>query len=178
MSQDGQAWVAWFERHLTSSVDGVVWAFQRIPAARHWQYPPAPGYLGIWPPARHLWHLAGYEQTIVLPSMQQWLGGPLPDGAAWHDDDASWGQQPRDAEALIAALTAVRARQVVLLSALHAVDWDVPRLTLWGMQPLAMVVTKTYQHTFEHGDTLLRMGLWWDHRAAAEADERAAGADS
>jgi len=22
-------------------------------------------------------------------------------------------------------------------------------------------VTKTYQHTFEHGDTLLRMALWW-----------------
>ena len=25
-----------------------------------------------------------------------------------------------------------------------------------------MIVTKTYQHTFEHGDTLLRMGLWWE----------------
>jgi len=28
---------------------------------------------------------------------------------------------------------------------------------------LAWVITKTFQHTYEHGDTLLRMGLWWQH---------------
>lgn len=174
MSQDGAAWVAWFERQLTSTVEGAVWALQQIPPARHGQRPPAPGYLGIWPPSRHLWHMAGYERAIVLPSMQQWLGGPLPDVAAWHDDDATWAQQPPDSALLSAALTAVRAEQIAMLPALRAVDWAERRPTVWGMQPLAMVVTKTYQHTLEHTDTLLRMGLWWDHRAAAE-EARAAG---
>jgi hypothetical protein len=26
-----------------------------------------------------------------------------------------------------------------------------------------MVVTKTFQHTYEHADTILRMGLSWHH---------------
>lgn len=27
---------------------------------------------------------------------------------------------------------------------------------------MSMIVTKTFQHTYEHGDTLLRMGIWWE----------------
>jgi hypothetical protein len=49
-----------------------------------------------------------------------------------------------------------------LVDALEQVDWEAPQATLWGDKPLKMIVTKTYQHTFEHGDTLLRMGLWWE----------------
>ena len=49
-----------------------------------------------------------------------------------------------------------------MLDELAQVDWEAPQATLWGDKPLKMIVTKTYQHTFEHGDTLLRMGLWWE----------------
>jgi hypothetical protein len=42
--------------------------------------------------------------------------------------------------------------QIKLLDDLSAFDWDAPRETIWGMKPLSMVVTKTHQHTFEHGD--------------------------
>jgi hypothetical protein len=35
-------------------------------------------------------------------------------------------------------------------------------------------VTKTYQHTLERCDTLLRMGLWWDDAERDIAARRAA----
>jgi hypothetical protein len=48
------------------------------------------------------------------------------------------------------------------LNQLASTDWSTPRQTSWRLKPLSMVVTKTFQHTYEHGDTLLRMGLWWE----------------
>jgi hypothetical protein len=61
-----------------------------------------------------------------------------------------------------------------LLDTLSGVDWTTPRATLWGHKPLSMIVTKTFQHTYEHGDTILRMGLWWKE----DAEEAAAAAAS
>jgi hypothetical protein len=46
--------------------------------------------------------------------------------------------------------------------------------TLWRPRPLSWIVTKTFQHTYEHGDTLLRMVLWWKHIAAQIAAHRTA----
>ena len=69
----------------------------------------------------------------------------------------------------------IRRQQIVMLDELAQVDWEAPQATLWGDKPLKMIVTKTYQHTFEHGDTLLRMGLWWEEFAGRRwrRDERA-----
>ena len=86
----------------------------------------------------------------------------MPGEDAWLDDDHSWTQsKKRGADDIAAAFCAVRQEQIALLKQLESADWETPRETLWGMKPLKMIVTKTYQHTFEHGDTLLRMALWW-----------------
>jgi hypothetical protein len=61
----------------------------------------------------------------------------------------------------VAAFCDLRRQQILMLDQLEQVDWEAPRPTPWGEKPLKMVVTKTYQHTLEHCDTLLRMGLWW-----------------
>lgn len=87
----------------------------------------------------------------------------MPDNDAWSDDDQSWAKsRQRGADDIAAAFCAVRQEQIELLKQLEGADWETPRETLWGMKPLKMSVTKTYQHTLEHGDTLLRMALWWD----------------
>jgi hypothetical protein len=120
--------------------------------------------MGTWTPLRHLWHVIGYEEMLVVPSMQQWVGGSMPDGGAWQDDDEAFAAAlgtGLTADKVIARFRAVRQQQLDLLDELTGVDWEVPRPTLWGNRPLKMVVTKTYQQTFEHGDTLLRMALWW-----------------
>jgi hypothetical protein len=164
-------WATWFQQQLQSSGDGFVWAFEQIGRDLHHKLPPRPGYLGSWPPIRHIWHVARYERTLVIPSMRQWLGAPLADGDGWHegdDDDVDFAQACQQGLGdVVAAFCDIRLQQIAMLNELAQVDWETPRATLWGNKPLKMIVTKTYQHTFEHGDTLLRMGLWW-----AEFEER------
>ena len=160
-------WITWFRYQLRASADGFAWALSQIPLAHHTQLPPRPDYLGTWPPIRHVWHVMEYERCQVIPSMQQWLGGSMPVEETWADDDTAWANAlkvpPSD---FGAEFQRIRQEQVVLLDQLGQVDWSVPRVTLWGNKPLSMIVTKTFQHTYEHGDTLLRMGLRWDELLA------------
>ena len=163
-------YVAWFRYQLQASADGFMWAAQQLDPQHYNLLPPAPSYLGTWPPARHIWHITGYERCLVIPSMRQWLGAPLPAGDDWPDDDATWQSLAgKSVASLLDAFCAIRHEQIQLLDQLASVDWTAPRETLWGDKPLAMIVTKTFQHTYEHGDTLLRMGLWWKDIAAEEA---------
>lgn len=165
-------WVTWFRYQLQASADGFAWAFAQIPSALHDQLPPAPDYLGTWSPARHVWHVSEYERCIVIPSMQQWLGAAMPGDDVWPDDDPTWATiHDRSLETLTTAFRLVRQQQIQLIDQLVSVDWDTPCATIWGQKPLSMVVTKTFQHTYEHGDTLLRMGLWWESILNQEADE-------
>jgi hypothetical protein len=154
--------VAWFRYQLKASGDGFEWAFSQIPPAFYLQLPPDPEYLGTWSPARHVWHVTEYERWMALPAMYEWIDGPKPPDEDWPDDDAAWAKaQELGLEGLVSKFRHVRQQQIDLLDQLSAVDWIAPRETGWGMKPLSMVVTKTFQHTYEHGDTLLRMGLWW-----------------
>lgn len=163
-------WPEWFRYQLQASADGFLWAYAQIPAQLREQFAPDPEYMGTWEPARHLWHVTEYERMLAIPSMMQWLGEPMPDGESWPDDDASWHAfTDRRMESLTNSFRTVRHRQIAMLDLLGDVDWLAPRPTLWGEQPLSMIVTKTFQHTYEHGDTLLRMGLWWEHTLAEMA---------
>lgn len=155
-------WAAWFRYQLQASAEGLIWGAEQLNPAQHHRLPPDPAYMGTWQPARHVWHVAEYERCLVLPSMRQWLGGSMPAEDCWPDDDPSWQQvADQPLAAFVAGLRAVRQEQITLLDQLVSVDWLERRKTLWGMTPLSMVVTKTFQHTYEHGDTLLRMALWW-----------------
>lgn len=162
-------WVTWFRYQLQASADGFVWAFSKIAPVLREQLPPRPEYLGTWPPARHVWHVTEYEKLLAIPSMTQWLGGSMPPKGYWLDDDQSWDKvQNRGLEELTSAFLHIRLQQIELINQLVNADWDTPRDTLWGHKPLSMIVTKTFQHTYEHGDTLLRMGLWWEEFLAHE----------
>jgi hypothetical protein len=156
-------WVTWFRYQLQASEDGFVWAFSQIPPSLRESLPPAPDVLGIWSPARHVWHVTEYERCLVISSMNQWLGGSMPNGEAWLAIDNAWDKvQNRGFDKLISAFRHTRQQQIELLDKLIDVDWNTQRETLWGQKPLSMIVTKTFQHTYEHGDTLLKMGLWWE----------------
>ena len=82
-------WVPWFRYQLKASADGFEWAFSQIPSALHELLPPEPDYMGTWPPARHVWHVAEYERSVVIPTMGQWLGGALAraQNGFWYADD-------------------------------------------------------------------------------------------
>jgi hypothetical protein len=154
----------WFSSQLSSSADGLAWAAEQIPAERLNKRPPKG--LGEWPPARHIFHMLFYEQTIALPSMQQWLGEPMPvvqDG----DEDKAWSSGER-VEDMLLKFQEVRAQQIALLPKLDPSGWDRTCETVWGPATLFWVVAKTYQHTAEHISDVLRMALFWDIFAARE----------
>ena len=109
--------------------------------------------------------------------MNQWLGGSMPNGEAWLAVDNAWDEVPnREFDVLTSEFRDIRQQQIVLLDKLIDTDWTAPRATLWGQKPLSMIVTKTFQHTYEHGDTLLKMGLWWEE--ALEQAKRSGNAGS
>ena len=157
-------WIAWFSKQLQSSAEGFEWAFESVPERLRTDVPIDSKYMGRWPAVRHVWHVTEYERCLALPWMRTWLGGERPADDAWMDNDEAWGAtsavSPKD---LIERFWDVRRQELALLSDLQGVDWSAPRETIWGVKPLSWVVSKTYQHTFEHGDTLMRMGLWWEH---------------
>lgn len=156
-------WVPWFRHQLRASGEAFAWAITQIDSELLRSRPPQDmaSFVGDWPPLRHVWHLTYYERCMVLPAMRECAGGPpIPDDPCpdWENWEAFAG---RSVEELVADFHAIRAEQIALLDELADADWTTPRETPWGMQPMAMIVTKTLQHTFEHADTLLRMALWW-----------------
>jgi hypothetical protein len=148
----------WFQDQLQAGADGFVWGAQQVPPARRNLRPPEA--LGEWTAARHIFHMAFYEQNIALPTMLQWLGKPLPsEGVAEVD---AWGEGSADIESLLADFKQVRAEQIQLLAKFDDPAWNSTRETIWGPVTLQWVVSKTFQHTAEHTGDILGIALFWD----------------
>jgi hypothetical protein len=161
----------WLSDELRRSAAGYDWAVRQVPKDRLDLIPPAG--LGEWSTLRHVYHLVWYEREIALPTMRLWLDGPpfteegLDEEAAWTADRTSV-----EPEAWLRTFAAGRDEQRVLLARLDPAAWTGVRTTGWGEVPLRWVVTKTYQHTAEHTNDVLRMALFWD---VFLADAREAG---
>ncbi len=151
----------WFRKHLQASADGFIWGAQQVPVERLYLSPPTG--LGEWPAARHVFHLFFYEKTFALPSMRQWLGGPGLSGQELEklDEDIAW-DEGHEFDTLHKQFREVREAQITLLSELSEEAWQETRETVWGPVTLFWVVGKTYQHTADHINSILRMALFWD----------------
>jgi hypothetical protein len=149
----------WFREHLQVGADGFVWSAEQVPEARRYAQPPKG--LGEWSVARHVFHMMYYEQTIALPSMQQWLGGSIPiiDDS---DEDLVWSKNKESIENLLMQFRKVRTEQISLLPKFEDVLWNETREAVWGPVTLLWVVSKTFQHTAEHTNDVMQMRLWWD----------------
>jgi hypothetical protein len=152
----------WFHLQLQTSAEGVLWAVEQISLERLYLPPRS----DKWPIARVLYHLLCYEQRLALPSMLQWVGGPRPVAGTPEEDaleeENAWSNgQGHEVPAMLAEFKAMRARQLALLPQFTDHDWHAEREVIWGQRSLQWVVTKTYQHTLEHTDEMLRAYLWW-----------------
>jgi len=56
----------------------------------------------------------------------------------------------------------VRADQISLLPNFSDDIWNTTREAVWGPVTLLWAVSKTYQHTAEHTNDVMRIGLFWD----------------
>jgi len=149
----------WFHEQLQASANGFVWGTEQVPETRRYELPPKG--LGEWTVARHVFHLWYYEQTIALPSMQQWLGAAIP-ALEDSDEDVAWSKKQDRVESLLEDFKAVREEQIALLPRFDDAAWNDTREAVWGPVTLLWVVSKTYQHTAEHTNDVMRIGLFWD----------------
>jgi hypothetical protein len=151
----------WFSQHLQTSAEGFLWGAEQIPVERRYLSPPLA--FGEWPAARHLFHLFFYEKTFALPSMRQWLGEANPSIQELRrlDEDAAW-KEGHEFETLQDQFRAIREAQIALLPELSDEAWLEEHRTVWGHVNLLWVVSKTYQHTADHTNTILQMALFWD----------------
>jgi len=158
----------------------IEWAILKIPQERILEAPPHgrhphsdkgfKTYFGDWSAYRLLFHLIFYEEVYALPTMRHWLGEPHPEvdlifpnfdleEAAWHEEL----ERGPDLPALMERFRAVRQEQIRALERIPEGEWDRERVdTGLGRVSADFVVTKTIQHTLEHGDTLLRNVLYWE----------------
>jgi hypothetical protein len=151
----------WFDTQLATSADGFIWAVEQVPAERLYAPPPGPeGGLGEWVTARHAFHLLYYERKAALPAMQYWLGKPGPSFDDY-DEDGAWESAP-DLRTILREFRNVRAEQTALLPRIDETLWHEARDTGWGNVTLRWIVSKTYQHTAEHINDVLRIALFWD----------------
>jgi len=155
----------WFHQQLQTSTEGFLWAVEQIPPERLYLEPRP----GKWPVARLLFHMASYDRAIGLPALRQWVGEPFSmnglTGSAEGDaalEEANWKHgEGQEMQAMIAEFKKLRAEQLSLLQHFPEHAWREEREALWGPRPLTWVVAKTYQHTLEHTDEILRAYLWW-----------------
>ncbi len=152
----------WFRQLIQSSTDSFLWTVEQFPQERYYLSPRP----NRWPIARILYHLLYYEKWIALPSMQQWLDGSLPIVGSMEEDavreEEAWhAGQGHDMATMITNFRTLRAEQLELLTQFNEHDWQQTRQSIWGTVSLKWVMTKTYQHTLEHTDEVLRAYLWW-----------------
>jgi len=149
----------WFLEQLQASADGFKWGTEQVPETRRNVQPPKG--LGEWTVTRHVFHLWYYEQTIALPSMRQWLGSAIPPTEEL-DEDVAWEHNQDSIENLLDQFQKVRAEQIALLPKFDDSAWSTTCEAVWGPRTLLWVVSKTYQHTAEHTNDVMRIGLFWD----------------
>ncbi len=151
----------WFHQQLQISMEGLLWAVEQIPQDNLYQEPGA----DRWSAARIIYHMLSYEQRLALPSMLQWTGGPQPIASSQLEDtmkeDYLWADgQGHEIQKMLADFKSIRMQQLELLPQLGEQSLHEERDTIWGQKPLKWVVTKTYQHTLEHTDEILKAYLF------------------
>jgi hypothetical protein len=153
-------------RQLSESLAMLDWAVRGTPA--RWLGVPLTD--GGWSVARNLAHLAAYEERLAVPVLEELAAGG--DGMAtlrglsrqprWDDGETATAD---DVDALLARLAGARTRQAGLCATFDPDAFNAPTCRFWGFRegtahPPGWVVTKTIQHTWEHGNTPLQALLF------------------
>ncbi|HEY5004317.1 MAG TPA: hypothetical protein VII61_14245, partial [Ktedonobacteraceae bacterium] len=76
-----------------------------------------------------------------------------------HDEEIAWQQAP-NIEMRREKFCEGRKAQIALLTQFAPDVWEETRETVWGQVTLRWTVTKTYQHTLEHSNDILKYGLY------------------
>lgn len=128
-------------------------------------------WLGGWSVAENLAHLAVYEECVAAPVLEAIAVGRDATAAVitviegdYEDRWLALARLPLDD--IAQRLSAARNRQIDAIAAMDADRFHALTTTLWQTDPAsgghsaAWVATKTFQHTWEHGNSILRIALF------------------
>jgi DinB superfamily len=132
-----------------------------------WHRPaPGEGPPDFWGVAMNLAHLALYEENHPVPVLEALAAGaPEPpaatSGEAAEAETAALAAEPL--EGILDRLRAARQRQVAALRAMTDQRFATATTLRWGRhpKPAAWVAAKTVQHTWEHGNTVMQIALFF-----------------
>jgi hypothetical protein len=164
-------------QNLESSFRTLEWALAMLPT--EWQRRAPTGVIAgfgddAWSVALNLAHLVIYDERIGLPVLQSLASGG--DGTHPNFTTPRESQFLRDWEELSSApidgimdrFRAARERQVTLIRTFSDAEFNRPVTSLWGrykayggpLHSVGWVASKTFQHTWEHGNAILRIALF------------------
>ncbi|MHA1994645.1 MAG: DinB family protein [Candidatus Hodarchaeales archaeon] len=160
---------AFLANQLDQTAQIIEWSINLFPEKRLIEIPPhstvsMKSFFGEWSALRVLFHLFYYEETIALPCLNHWIGGPvplLPESA--QVEKVEWEKCEKKSEILDRFLE-IRKKQIETIENIDIKDWDKKKLVYYGHGKVSAhwMVAKTIQHTFAHGDKLIRKALYWD----------------
>lgn len=158
---------------LEQSLADVLYAVAITP--KDWLYrSPGPDHydprVPAWNVAQNLAHLAVYEEQIAAPILEALAAGT--DAAAAvisvmeSDYDDLWERLAIEPIDVIAErLRVARSRQIRAIAAMSDDQFHSPGTTLWEElredgHSAAWVATKTFQHTWDHGNSIFQVALF------------------
>jgi DinB superfamily len=156
---------------LRSSLATIEWATRVLPPqwtnALREHYPP-----DSWTVTMNLAHMVLYEERLAVPMLESLAEGN--DGtdrvqsvSEQYPDAVLLAEEPMDE--LMRRLRAARERQLAIVGAMDARRLNAPATEHWGKVDPNMgarahsagwVAMKTFQHTWDHGNAILRMALF------------------
>ncbi len=158
-------------RLLRDALNTVESAARRIPA--QWTHAnPAFYPTDGWTVAMNLAHLTVYEEAMANPVLAAMakggdgVGATKSDVETWFLND-TLALSPEPLDALLKRLSAARGGALAIVESFDDARWNAPITPLWnsgrhgdGLHSPAWVAMKTFQHTWEHGNAVLRMALF------------------
>jgi uncharacterized damage-inducible protein DinB len=155
----------WFYQQIRASTEGFCWAVEQIPQERYYLSPKP----GKWSVGRIIYHMVCYDQLIGRPTLRQWIGEPLSLTGLTGDqekdaaiEEENWKNgEGHEVQVMLTDFHKLRTDQLAFLQQFLESTWSEERDAIWGPVTLKWAVTKTYQHTLEHTDEILRSYLWW-----------------
>ena len=163
-------------RQLGETAKIIDWAMKSVPDERLLEEPPhsthpnasenVKRYFGSWSAYQILFHLLHYEESAALPNLTLWLE------ESEQMKRRCGGEKDAYQEALMNELSlqtlldrfhVVRKKQIDILNKITEAQWTEKRPnTNWGNVTIEFIITKSIQHTLEHGNKILRNVLFWD----------------
>ena len=124
-----------------------------------------------WSVAMNLAHMVAYEEQLATPVMESIAAGGtgqdvVPSGGEGWLLESAQAMAGASLDSLAARLRATRERQIAIIDAMSGDLFNTPKTMLWSgrsggeAHAVSWVAAKTFQHTWEHGNAILRIALF------------------